>query len=552
MRLTLVLVIGMFMAFVSLPGWSVAIYEFTSIAREGSSNVSRFWSTVGLANDGTVVFGGVSSDGAATVYTGTGGSLRTVASEGDTFTDLSTQASISENTGLVAVEGKIDAGAFAVYSVDGNGTITEIARIGESVTGSSVGEATFDLIAFSYGRQNDIADDGTVAMVGAAHAQDTDQFTRGIYESSGGAITPFIESNDLISVKRFASTNNVGDTAVVVELKASGEQLLIYGNQVISTQVTGFKSFGDVSLNDSNAVAFTAILDSGEQGVFLAGNTGVVILIADSTGPYQSFSRVAMNDFASIAFEATLDVGGKGVFSGPDAVVDRIIGEGDQLFNRTVADVSLGVDARNDAGSVAFSAEFVNADERVVRADLDADFVSLPDSRDLLDLYAQMSTMSGAGVSMSQWIDFPTALFDFSFDLEFLTEFGELSVMLGDLLFGIFGPDDSGHLLFSDIKPGSLFQTGVPPETVLLQFLFNGPPGAAIRIDAVTLPGLLNGDFELGFFEDWSIDTSHGGLAFVSAFDTPAVPEPGTLGILVLGLACLGFARRRRPLPVAE
>jgi hypothetical protein len=48
------------------------------------------------------------------------------------------------------------------------------------------------------------------------------------------------------------------------------------------------------------------------------------------------------------------------------------------------------------------------------------------------------------------------------------------------------------------------------------------------------------GDFEDGFFELWFVGFPEGIRATVTS-----VPEPGTLGLILLGLSLVGLSRRR-------
>jgi hypothetical protein len=88
----------------------------------------------------------------------------------------------------------------------------------------------------------------------------------------------------------------------------------------------------------------------------------------------------------------------------------------------------------------------------------------------------------------------------------------------------------------------------------------NGQSDALIRLDAaqaaafdaavaacVTCGGLSN--VRIGLLANISGPSSGGFEGFyvgnIKNFDPPALPEPGTLSILALGLACTLFARRR-------
>ncbi len=54
-----------------------------------------------------------------------------------------------------------------------------------------------------------------------------------------------------------------------------------------------------------------------------------------------------------MAFLAQLDAGGDGIFTGPDAVLDKVIEEGDPLSSSTVTDLAFHR-GLNDLGEIAF------------------------------------------------------------------------------------------------------------------------------------------------------------------------------------------------------
>lgn len=523
------------LALAAPPVWPVALYDFTSIARDGANGVlSVEGQAPGIASDGTVVFN-VRDDGqgGVSIRTGTGGAHRIVVDSRGTF-DYVDRPTTSDS-GLIAFWAtEAVRSGLGVYVIDKNDVITTIARPGDAVSGGILESPN------CLGSRCQVANDGTVAFLGALEGG-----ARGVYAGNGGPLSTVAEDTIFNSVQDFNITiNNSGQRGVMLDIFLGGETVRISdaaGNNdlVVSVGSTPLADIHTYALNDAGALALVATTDTGRQGVFLVGNTGVISTVADDSGPYASFGNVAINDFGQVAFSATLDAGGgSGVFTGPDPVADKVLAAGDFLFSRTVTFASVGREALNEAGRIALLTDFDDQRARVVRANPTPQIGEV--DPDLLDKFAQMSTLGGTGVGMSQAIPFPGvgALFDLSFDLEFLTTTGELSIVLGGLMLGTLGPNDSGPVLFSGINGLDLIGS-LPgaPSTILLEFLLSGPPGATLRIDNIVVPGIQNGDFQDGYFESWSFDTSQGGAAVVSALDTAAVPEPGSAMLLCIGLA---------------
>ncbi len=538
-----------------IAGWAAAadaaaVYQFTEI--DDISGV-RLEASPQLANDGTVMYIVSNTNGANDrILTGSGGPIRTVVAEADgTFDALLGAAALAENTGLIAFGAITTSGTLGTFVVDTNGLFTTIALDGQAVfddTNTNVGN--LDLLT-CFGRC-DIADDGRVAFMGDASGAPL-----AVMEGSGGQVTvAFQPDGNVLELdgNKLLVTNNVGQNAFVLDINGSTTELLLLSSndsgqndRLISTADPSnpFSQILSVDINDNGAMAVIASLDGGGQGVFTIGNTGIIQLIADTTGPFASFGNVAINEFGQVVFDARFDVtNDTGIFTGADPVANRVIGAGDFLFGEAVSFVDLGLDAFNDAGAIAFSALTGTGDgfNKIVRANLGPGLFGLPDSRELLDLFAQMSTTSGE-VSMSQVIAAQFGGFDLSFDLQFLTDVGELTVILGGLTLGVFDADDNGLVVIPiDLK--ALFPNGLPNE-LLLTFLLNNSLGAVARIDSVMAPGISNGEFEIGLLDDWRIGAA-GGFVVAGAFDTPSIPEPGTLGLLVMGVASVAFIAHRR------
>ena len=158
---------------------------------------------------------------------------------------------------------------------------------------------------------------------------------------------------------------------------------------------------------------------------------------------------------------------------------------------------------------------------------------------------------TGSPVSVSQGnIDTPTDPFGFQFDYLFTDGEGVLEVFLNDTvvlsLNGADFPNDLFSTAFVSID-GDLL--GLIDAT--LTFTFDGPAGLELLIDNIVFPDLINGDFNNGVIDGWQIETTGASAAGVREFAldpqvSTGVPEPGTLTLFGLGIAGLGYWRRRR------
>ena len=126
---------------------------------------------------------------------------------------------------------------------------------------------------------------------------------------------------------------------------------------MISTVVdnTGqFSSFGSSpTINSSGAVAFQAYRDNGSQGVFAASG-GMITTIAD-TSAYGAFNQGAsINDKGTVVFAGAQKDFNPGIFTGPDPVLNKVIGYGDSLFGGTVTNLGFfrGLNNNNDIAFV--------------------------------------------------------------------------------------------------------------------------------------------------------------------------------------------------------
>ena len=66
---------------------------------------------------------------------------------------------------------------------------------------------------------------------------------------------------------------------------------------------------------------------------------GPLTTIADASGAYCVLGNPSTNNRGTVAFVAILDTGDSGVFTGPNPVADKVIGTGDFLAGAMVTEV---------------------------------------------------------------------------------------------------------------------------------------------------------------------------------------------------------------------
>ena len=76
-----------------------------------------------------------------------------------------------------------------------------------------------------------------------------------------------------------------------------------------------------------------------------------------------------LNDRGTVAFLAVLDTAEEGIFTGPDPLADEVIGTGDTLFGSTVTFLGIGSGWLNDNGQIAFVYALADGRFGIARAD---------------------------------------------------------------------------------------------------------------------------------------------------------------------------------------
>lgn len=224
----------------------------------------------------------------------------------------------------------------------------------------------------SFGRNTSINDTGEVAFDGQLGSG-----AGGLFSGAGGVTTTHYLNTEDASVDgspaRFNATsdrpsiNDSGDIAFLDEIQGTFRQDIFRGQEENFTTISASHPPSAATppvLNDGGTVAWqTSFLD--ETGFFVSAivkgdGLGPTTTVADSSGAFDVFDSYAINNTEAVAFSATLDsdnLGIPSIFVGPSPKKDRVIGPGDKLDGGTVAGLRFCEEGLNDSGQLAFIAE---------------------------------------------------------------------------------------------------------------------------------------------------------------------------------------------------
>jgi hypothetical protein len=340
-------------------------------------------------------------------------SFRLIARSGPTFDAFGFGAPVLNNEGVVAFTATLRDGTQAIY-LSRNGSRTLVA-------------SSADFGRFGNLTINDAGQVGFEASLRAVRGE-------GIFRADGATLTTIAgtrRAGDFDFVNAGPSMNNSGLVAFIGERIVGGDFIDgVYagdGGPVSAIyDTTGpFADFiGNPSLNDSGAVAFLAVLDTGVSGLFV-GSGGAFTTVADDTGAFVSafaFGAPSLNELGQVAFRAGTNedpsdnsgATGEGIFlfsdgvvtpilqggfedfaalgdpslnnlgevafvvsptfdqqilvTGPDLVGDRVIGTGDRLLGRTITGLLFSREGLNDRGQLVFVAFFDDGSSAVFLA----------------------------------------------------------------------------------------------------------------------------------------------------------------------------------------
>jgi hypothetical protein len=330
---------------------------------------------------------------------------------------------------------------------------------------------------------------------------------------------------------------NAHNTVAFTALQRSGPIAIITiaddGTETILIDSTGpFAGFGDIDLNDNGSLAFDGHQQGGLGGVWRldpssSGSTSIT-KITDATATGSSFfTQVSINDSGQVAYsfldeisETTSTVGlgsgGRRWIFGPSPIV---AGPGTMALGDFVSSAHIGRDSLNNLGQLVLEMEFLDRPPLIARADLVSPWTNVVATAGAL-AYA-LSTGAGSSGGMQTVVTLPPRLTVLDFDATFLTNKGELKVVLGDQVLKSI-PASSRGLRQSFQVPMDLREKARrngPVKSADLKFQITGAPGAVVHVANINIPGSHLSSSPADPVSRWHFEKKSGWASLVD--DTP-------------------------------
>lgn len=332
-------------------------YQFAVIADSADGFDPFEFGCAAINDQGQVAFRATRTNGVTIVARGTGRALTIIANNRNRFGFVGQNPAINTK-GQVSFAAGLTSGGEGIFRGDG-GALSVIARTEPG--------------PYSFFSDNDTAlnKHGDVAFV----AELDTTFDQGIFVGDGRNVQTRVltSSSQFDGTPLAPSINDQGQVAFEAELD-TGERGIFRsdGRRVvtIATDSTNLDSLRDPHINKDGVVVFRAFRDEGGEEI-VAGSGGALTTIATTDGPFSSFGfgGPASNEKGKFAWTATLDTGEQGLFTGPDPATDRVIGTGDPLSGSTVTNVVFCNNGLNADGALAFQAQLGDGRTVIVRAD---------------------------------------------------------------------------------------------------------------------------------------------------------------------------------------
>ena len=312
-------------------------YTFQLIA-DNTGDFSALAGSAWMSDSGAVLFNGlltgVSGWG---VYTSDGvNTVEIVHTSSSPYSDV--------GAGAIAPDGTVSfwaRDADAMYICKGDGVNTTV-----------IADTTGPFTGFQGGAINS---NGWVAF--AADGDDSGYL--GVYRGDGDNLETMIEPSGPFT--RIFGYMDYGDEDTVafwgVRDDGHGEGIYATDGTTLTTIADSTGVFGNfestVSINSHGMVAFAADLAcGGPRGVYI-GDGDSIEMIADESGPFSYLLAPSINDQGDVAFTGFFNSNQDwGIFTGPDFENDRVLVNGDPLFDSEVLYVAPGT--MNNAGQIAF------------------------------------------------------------------------------------------------------------------------------------------------------------------------------------------------------
>ncbi len=337
--------LGLLALLLSLPQSAGALeYSFTKIA---DSSVFGIFPAPIINDPGTVAFFSerrTGLGGGFGIFTGSGGPVTTIVDNSGPFSGIGRPRSIN-NAGTVAFRGFKDTVGEGIFTSDG-------------LTTTLIAETTGPFLGFN--SDVSINNIDTVAFLALLDAGG-----QGNFISTGGVITPIaVPGGPFTSINSPPALNDAGTIAFIAGLSSGGQGIVVSDGTTttILLDTTGpFSGFSGIAVNDTGTVAALASLGPGEQAIITTDGTTTTVVVDNISGPFSNLGgSFSINNAGTVAFNAILDTGDFGIFIGPDPIADKVIGNGDPLFGSTVTSLGFRNGGLNNPGQIAFFALFAD------------------------------------------------------------------------------------------------------------------------------------------------------------------------------------------------
>jgi uncharacterized protein (TIGR03437 family) len=312
-------------------------YTFTKLVDTGAASPFGEVAALAISPTGTVLFIAREKDGKTALFT-LAGSTRTRVID-DTGDLLNVYSGAINSNGRIAISAQLDDRSTALRIID-QGAVKTV------YTSNNVGAAELALGATI----PKINESGTVAFnTGAAYGQAA-QYSPKIILSDGTTQVPVADY-----ASNLAGFNTVGNVDInkrsqvaFVATKPTGGGLYLFSDNkfqlIIGNTAFGITFFAagidPPSLNDSGAIAFQAMSDSFESGIWLyQPSMQARPVLTDTLGShrYSSWRAPMLNNQATVAFSAVTQADSRHVmYTSTNGVLSKVIADGDPLFGSTL------------------------------------------------------------------------------------------------------------------------------------------------------------------------------------------------------------------------
>lgn len=158
---------------------------------------------------------------------------------------------------------------------------------------------------------------------------------------------------------------DINDSGTVVFLQ--NDQLMLARGGSVSTVVPSGSPYGRIwaaDINNGGEIAFAG----PESGAFKRAADGTISPVAAVGTAYERVDSIAMNNHGKVAFTATARGGTSGVYTGPDPYADKVLAQGDPLFESTVYYAQIQPGQINDQGRMVLTVRLDNGWQGIVLA----------------------------------------------------------------------------------------------------------------------------------------------------------------------------------------